>query len=68
MGRSWRPRRSCWNCCSKRAAAVRAGWLALRPDWTCTGRCRSGFTREWAGPAGQFPPAVQRCRLYRIRG
>jgi hypothetical protein len=22
MGRSWQPRRSCWNCCSKRAAAA----------------------------------------------
>ncbi|NVN64600.1 hypothetical protein FGL97_15530 [Pseudomonas putida] len=29
---------------------------------------RSGFTREEAGPAGQFPPAVHRCRRYRIRG
>ncbi|PTV64766.1 hypothetical protein DBL03_04580, partial [Pseudomonas putida] len=33
-----------------------------------SGCCRSGFTRERAGPAGQFPPAVQRCRRYRIRG
>ncbi|AUZ60359.1 hypothetical protein PRJ_3770 [Pseudomonas sp. XWY-1] len=31
-------------------------------------RCRSGFTREWAGPAGQFSPAVHRCCCYRIRG
>ncbi|AVD92662.1 hypothetical protein C4Q27_09705 [Pseudomonas sp. SWI36] len=30
--------------------------------------CRSGFTREEAGPAGQSPPAVHRCRRYRIRG
>ncbi|NVN65395.1 hypothetical protein FGL97_19750 [Pseudomonas putida] len=30
--------------------------------------CRSGFTREEAGPAGQFPPAVHCCRRYRIRG
>ncbi|PKF24902.1 hypothetical protein CW309_19300 [Pseudomonas hunanensis] len=30
--------------------------------------CRSGFTREGAGPAGQFTPAVHRCRRYRIRG
>ncbi|AUZ61486.1 hypothetical protein PRJ_4928 [Pseudomonas sp. XWY-1] len=30
--------------------------------------CRSGFTREEAGPAGQFLPAVHRCRRYRIRG
>ncbi|PWY45144.1 hypothetical protein DK184_10840 [Pseudomonas sp. RW405] len=30
--------------------------------------CRSGFTREEAGPVGQFPPAVHRCRCYRIRG
>ncbi|PEI11266.1 hypothetical protein CRM86_26520 [Pseudomonas putida] len=29
---------------------------------------RSGFTRERAGPAGQSPPAVHRCRRYRIRG
>ncbi|AVD94539.1 hypothetical protein C4Q27_20110 [Pseudomonas sp. SWI36] len=27
-----------------------------------TGRRRSGFTRERAGPAGQSPPAVHRCR------
>ncbi|PTV64142.1 hypothetical protein DBL05_02130 [Pseudomonas putida] len=33
-----------------------------------TGRRRSGFTRERAGPAGQFPPAVHRRRRYRIRG
>ncbi|NVN64704.1 hypothetical protein FGL97_16055 [Pseudomonas putida] len=25
-----------------------------------TDRCRSGFTREWAGPAGQSPPAAHR--------
>ncbi|PKF26290.1 hypothetical protein CW309_12580 [Pseudomonas hunanensis] len=31
-------------------------------------RRRSGFTRERAGPAGQSPPAVHRCRRYRIRG
>ncbi|TFW37903.1 hypothetical protein E4195_10055 [Pseudomonas putida] len=30
--------------------------------------CRSGFTRERAGPAGQSPPAVHRCRRHRIRG
>ncbi|QKL09475.1 hypothetical protein GEV41_24880 [Pseudomonas putida] len=30
--------------------------------------CRSGFTREEAGPAGQSPPAVHRCRRHRIRG
>ncbi|AUZ60039.1 hypothetical protein PRJ_3439 [Pseudomonas sp. XWY-1] len=30
--------------------------------------CRSGFTREEAGPAGQSPPVVHRCRRYRIRG
>ncbi|AVD92319.1 hypothetical protein C4Q27_07725 [Pseudomonas sp. SWI36] len=30
--------------------------------------CRSGFTREEAGPAGQFPPAVHCCCRYRIRG
>ncbi|QKL06385.1 hypothetical protein GEV41_08065 [Pseudomonas putida] len=29
---------------------------------------RSGFTREEAGPAGQSPSAVHRCRRYRIRG
>ncbi|QNV69245.1 hypothetical protein F7661_13240 [Pseudomonas sp. CFA] len=33
-----------------------------------TGRRRSGFTRERAGPAGQSPPAVHRCRRHRIRG
>ncbi|RIZ36586.1 hypothetical protein CIK02_22860 [Pseudomonas putida] len=33
-----------------------------------TGRRRSGFTRERAGPAGQSPPAVHRCCRYRIRG
>ncbi|AUZ57516.1 hypothetical protein PRJ_0895 [Pseudomonas sp. XWY-1] len=33
-----------------------------------TGRCRSGFTRERAGPASQFPPAVHRCHRHRIRG
>ncbi|AUZ57054.1 hypothetical protein PRJ_0412 [Pseudomonas sp. XWY-1] len=32
------------------------------------GRRRSGFTREWAGPAGQFLPAVHRCCRHRIRG
>ncbi|AUZ59646.1 hypothetical protein PRJ_3043 [Pseudomonas sp. XWY-1] len=41
--------------------------------WTHTGgvdtaRRRSGFTRERAGPACQFPPAVHRCGRYRIRG
>ncbi|AVD93379.1 hypothetical protein C4Q27_13635 [Pseudomonas sp. SWI36] len=35
---------------------------------THRGRLRSGFTREEAGPAGQSPPAVQRCRHHRIRG
>ncbi|TRO33770.1 hypothetical protein EQ845_16060 [Pseudomonas putida] len=30
--------------------------------------CRSGFTRERAGPAGHLPPAVHRCRRHRIRG
>ncbi|AUZ60735.1 hypothetical protein PRJ_4163 [Pseudomonas sp. XWY-1] len=30
--------------------------------------CRSGFTRERAGPAGHLPPAVHRCRRYCIRG
>ncbi|POA89375.1 hypothetical protein C1882_02085 [Pseudomonas sp. FW305-E2] len=29
--------------------------------------CRSGFTREEAGPAGQAPPADHRCRRHRIR-
>ncbi|CAO3307893.1 conserved hypothetical protein [Pseudomonas sp. P15-2025] len=33
-----------------------------------TARRRSGFTRERAGPVGQFPPAVHRCGRYRIRG
>ncbi|NWL44340.1 hypothetical protein DM819_00260 [Pseudomonas hunanensis] len=33
-----------------------------------TGRRRSGFTREEAGPAGQSPLAVHRCRRHRIRG
>ncbi|QNV68772.1 hypothetical protein F7661_25485 [Pseudomonas sp. CFA] len=32
------------------------------------GRCRSGFTRERAGPAGQSPPSFHRCRRHRIRG
>ncbi|NVN62569.1 hypothetical protein FGL97_04820 [Pseudomonas putida] len=36
--------------------------------WFATGRRRSGFTRERAGPAGQSQPAVHRCRRYRIRG
>jgi len=35
---------------------------------THRGRRRSGFTREEAGPAGQSPPAVQRCHHHRIRG
>ncbi|PTV57132.1 hypothetical protein DBL05_16430 [Pseudomonas putida] len=34
----------------------------------CTVARRSGFTREEAGPAGQSPPAVHRCRHHRIRG
>ncbi|PWY43832.1 hypothetical protein C5609_04580 [Pseudomonas putida] len=34
----------------------------------CTVARRSGFTREEAGPAGQSPPAVHRCRRNRIRG
>ncbi|QNV68688.1 hypothetical protein F7661_24980 [Pseudomonas sp. CFA] len=57
------------------AATVFAGKPAPTPDrgWTHVGgwaqaACRSGFTRERAGPAGQFPPAVHRCRRYRIRG
>ncbi|HBK50094.1 MAG TPA: hypothetical protein DDZ74_12475 [Pseudomonas sp.] len=29
--------------------------------------CRSGFTREEAGPAGQSPPAVHRCRREQAR-
>ncbi|AUZ57515.1 hypothetical protein PRJ_0894 [Pseudomonas sp. XWY-1] len=33
-----------------------------------TGHRRSGFTRERAGPASQFPPAVHRCHRHRIRG
>ncbi|AVD90993.1 hypothetical protein C4Q27_00335 [Pseudomonas sp. SWI36] len=33
-----------------------------------SGARRSGFTRERAGPAGQSPPAVHRCRRHRIRG
>ncbi|PTV60908.1 hypothetical protein DBL05_08915 [Pseudomonas putida] len=57
------------------AATVFAGKPAPTPDrgWTQVGgwaqaACRSGFTRERAGPAGQLPPAVHRCRRYRIRG
>ncbi|AFO47375.1 hypothetical protein T1E_1520 [Pseudomonas putida DOT-T1E] len=34
----------------------------------CTVARRSGFTREEAGPAGQSPPAIHRCRRHRIRG
>ncbi|PTV61045.1 hypothetical protein DBL03_11755 [Pseudomonas putida] len=36
--------------------------------WLGTGRRRSGFTRERAGPAGQSPPAGNRCRRHRVRG
>ncbi|NWL44541.1 hypothetical protein DM819_01310 [Pseudomonas hunanensis] len=57
------------------AASVFAGKPAPTPDrgWTQVGgwaqaACRSGFTREEAGPAGHLPPAVHRCRRYRIRG
>ncbi|RIZ39904.1 hypothetical protein E4195_26445 [Pseudomonas putida] len=57
------------------AATVFAGKPAPTPDRgghrSVIGRrpsCRSGFTREEAGPAGQLPPAVHRCRCYRIRG
>ncbi|AYN12984.1 hypothetical protein CHN49_25200 [Pseudomonas putida] len=56
------------------AATVFAGKPAPTSDWgghtsgVDTGRCRSGFTREEAGPADQFPPAVHRCRRHRIRG
>ncbi|QKL08525.1 hypothetical protein GEV41_19620 [Pseudomonas putida] len=57
------------------AATVFAGKPAPTPDrgWTQVGgwaqaACRSGFTREEAGPAGKSPPAVHRCRRYRIRG
>ncbi|AVD94716.1 hypothetical protein C4Q27_21110 [Pseudomonas sp. SWI36] len=57
------------------AATVFAGKPVPTPDrgWTRVGgwaqaACRSGFTRERAGPAGQFPPAVHRCRRHRIRG
>ncbi|QNV66814.1 hypothetical protein F7661_13555 [Pseudomonas sp. CFA] len=49
------------------AATVFAGEPAPTPDrwWKQVGRwaqaaCRSGFTRERAGPAGQSPPAVHR--------
>ncbi|NVN62994.1 hypothetical protein FGL97_07025 [Pseudomonas putida] len=30
--------------------------------------CRSGFTRERAGPVGQFLPGVQFCHCHSIRG
>ncbi|AUZ61423.1 hypothetical protein PRJ_4863 [Pseudomonas sp. XWY-1] len=42
------------------------GWTHIG-DWP-QAACRSGFTREEAGLAGQLPPAVHRCRRYRIRG
>ncbi|AVD95384.1 hypothetical protein C4Q27_24755 [Pseudomonas sp. SWI36] len=58
------------------AATVFAGKPAPTPDrgwtridgWAQAPSCRSGFTREEAGPAGQSPPGVHRCRRYRIRG
>ncbi|QNV66813.1 hypothetical protein F7661_13550 [Pseudomonas sp. CFA] len=49
------------------ATTVFAGKPAPTPDWWWTHiggghrpSCRSGFTRERAGPAGQSPPAVHR--------
>ncbi|QNV66933.1 hypothetical protein F7661_14260 [Pseudomonas sp. CFA] len=58
------------------AATVFAGKPAPTPDrgwtridgWARAPSCRSGFTREGAGPAGQLPPAVHRCCRHRIRG
>ncbi|TRZ58890.1 hypothetical protein DZA28_02545 [Pseudomonas alloputida] len=53
------------------AAIVFAGKPAPTRDVQASGipgRRRSGFTRERAGPAGQSPPAVHRCRRHRIRG
>ncbi|NVN62112.1 hypothetical protein FGL97_02450 [Pseudomonas putida] len=43
-------------------------WGVDTHRWLDTGRRRSGFTREEAGPAGQSPPAVHRCCRHRIRG
>ncbi|AUZ56717.1 hypothetical protein PRJ_0058 [Pseudomonas sp. XWY-1] len=34
--------------------------------WFGTGRRRSGFTRERAGPAGQSPPTDPSCRRHRL--
>ncbi|QKL08539.1 hypothetical protein GEV41_19695 [Pseudomonas putida] len=55
------------------AATVFAGKPAPTPDrgWTSIGgwaqapSCRSGFTREEAGPAGQSPPAVHPPAVHR---
>ncbi|AUZ60269.1 hypothetical protein PRJ_3679 [Pseudomonas sp. XWY-1] len=43
-------------------------WWTRIGGWAQAPSCRSGFTREEAGPAGQLPPAIHRCRRYRIRG
>ncbi|TFW38794.1 hypothetical protein E4195_05375 [Pseudomonas putida] len=62
--------RACWPISTDRSPLPPLPYSRVNPllHWTRTGCCRSGFTREWAGPAGQFPPAVRRCRRYRIRG
>ncbi|PEI07744.1 hypothetical protein CRM86_07600 [Pseudomonas putida] len=61
--------RPCWPISTRRSPLPPPPYSRVNPLLhACTGRRRSGFTREWARPAGQFPPAVHRCRRHRIRG
>ncbi|NWL46189.1 hypothetical protein DZA28_06680 [Pseudomonas alloputida] len=56
-------------CVVNEAWAAFAGLFAdKKMRKACAVARRSGFTREWARPAGQSPPAVHRCRRHRIRG
>ncbi|QNV68171.1 hypothetical protein F7661_21815 [Pseudomonas sp. CFA] len=59
----WLLRTPPWHCDASAGASP-----SITRTWSATGFCRSGFTRERAGPAGQSPPAAHRCRRHRIRG